>query len=93
MTVFQSRTFFARHMPPQPSSLVLDLISLPHLNEPSVLVALRTNYLSHEAIYTANGPTLLAVNPFMNLPKTYTNEVLRKYQVREEASNALYALF
>jgi len=85
MTVFQSRTFFARHMPPQPSSLVLDLISLPHLNEPSVLVALRTNYLSHEAIYTANGPTLLAVNPFMNLPKTYTNEVLRKYQVREEA--------
>jgi myosin-5 len=54
-----------------------DLIKLPHLHEPAVLAALQSRFAC-DAIYTAVGRILIAVNPFQRLP-LYTREKLQDY--------------
>jgi hypothetical protein len=75
MTIFQ----------PQPGTVLMgntemmyppnDLITLPHLNEPSVVFALQSRYETNN-IYTSTGPILLALNPFQSIPSLY-NETTR----------------
>jgi Myosin head (motor domain) len=65
---------------PQPGTVLMgnsdlieppnDLITLPHLNEPSVVFALQSRYESN-TIYTSTGPILLALNPFQSVPSLY----------------------
>ncbi|KAG2386091.1 hypothetical protein C9374_002537 [Naegleria lovaniensis] len=55
----------------------VDMASLSHLNEPSVLHNLKLRY-QRDDIYTYSGLFLLAVNPYKNLP-IYSNEVIKKH--------------
>ena len=48
-----------------------DLITLPHLHEPTLLHAVEERFM-HNVIYTWTGPVLIGVNPFQRL-KMYTN--------------------
>jgi len=55
-----------------------DMITLPHLHEPSILHAISERF--HEGkIYTWTGPVLIAVNPFQRLA-LYTDDILAKYR-------------
>ncbi|KAL1524497.1 hypothetical protein AB1Y20_019391 [Prymnesium parvum] len=54
-----------------------DVASLPHLGEPQLVDALRRRF-ERGVIYTACGPSLLAVNPWRQLP-LYTDEQLARY--------------
>lgn len=55
----------------------VDMASLSHLNEPSVLHNLKLRY-QRDDIYTYSGLFLLAVNPYKNLP-IYSHEVIKKH--------------
>jgi myosin-5 len=55
-----------------------DLIELTHLHEPAVVAALKEQYTSN-AIYTNTGPILLALNPFQDLSRLYSNKVMHCY--------------
>ena len=48
----------------------MDLISLVHLNEPSILHCLEQRYANND-IYTFSGPILIALNPFKRIPNLY----------------------
>jgi myosin heavy subunit len=56
---------------------VFDLVSLMHLNEPSILHVLELRFM-HDRIYTYSGRILLSINPFRELP-LYTPEVQATY--------------
>ncbi|ODV89218.1 hypothetical protein CANCADRAFT_3849 [Tortispora caseinolytica NRRL Y-17796] len=58
-----------------------DLTSLSHLNEPSVLNALRMRY-SQLGIYTYSGIVLIATNPFQSVDNLYSPEVIQAYAGR-----------
>eukprot|EP00966_Prymnesium_polylepis_P302138 6980274-Prymnesium_polylepis.1 len=64
-----------------------DLASLPHLSEPQLLHALASRF-DRGTIYTACGPSLLAVNPWRPLP-LYTDGHLQRY--REVARGGRHA--
>ena len=66
---------------------VADLITLPYLNEPAILDALRQR---SEAglIYTNVGTILLAINPFKRLPTLYSSATLHEYRARGVARSA-----
>jgi len=55
----------------------VDMASLSHLNEPSVLHNLKLRY-GRDDIYTYSGLFLLAVNPYKNL-SIYSPEVIKKH--------------
>ena len=55
-----------------------DLITLPHLHEPSVVHCLLKRYES-DIIYTATGPILIALNPFKTLPELYEENTMMTY--------------
>jgi myosin V len=55
-----------------------DLISLTHLHEPAVCLALQQRYRQN-LIYTNTGPVLLALNPFATIPGLYGDVMQRKY--------------
>jgi myosin V len=63
-----------------------DLISLTHLHEPAVCVALQQRYTS-DIIYTNTGPVLLAINPFCVIPGLYGESIQRKYVDAAEKMN------
>jgi myosin-5 len=63
-----------------------DLISLTHLHEPAVCIALQQRY-SSDMIYTNTGPVLLAINPFGTIPGLYGEAVQRKYVEAAEKMN------
>lgn len=63
-----------------------DLISLTHLHEPAVCIALQQRYIS-DIIYTNTGPVLLAINPFCVIPGLYGESVQRKYVDAAEKMN------
>ena len=63
-----------------------DLISLTHLHEPAVCIALQERYIS-DMIYTNTGPVLLAINPFCVIPGLYGESVQRKYVDAAEKMN------
>ena len=70
----------AQKLPPlQNPQQVDDLTHLPHLNEPSVLHAIKHRYLTEHLIYTYSGIVLVAINPFARLPGLYNNEVAMVY--------------
>ena len=56
---------------------VFDLVSLMHLNEPSILHVLELRF-ARDRIYTYSGRILLSINPFQDLP-LYTPTVLASY--------------
>jgi myosin-5 len=53
-------------------------VHLAHLNEPELVDCLMKRYEA-DAMYTATGPILLAVNPFRDLPGNYSAELLQLY--------------
>jgi len=55
-----------------------DLITLTHLNEPSVVSALKKRY-EEDLIYTSTGPILIALNPFKPLPGLYEDDQMSVY--------------
>ena len=63
-----------------------DLISLTHLHEPAVCIALQQRYRS-DLIYTNTGPVLLAINPFCVISGLYGEAVQRKYVEAAEKMN------
>lgn len=67
-----------RAVPGNPSHEVDDMAALPHLGEPQLVHALGMRY-AQGSIYTACGPSLLAVNPWRPLP-LYTEETLQLYR-------------
>lgn len=54
-----------------------DLINLPHLHEPAILHSLHRRY-DLDTIYTYNGPILIAINPFKNIP-IYGHQLITDY--------------
>lgn len=60
-----------------------DLVSLPHLHEPSVVECLHARYVEDQ-IYTSTGPVLLAVNPFQTLRGLYGESNMKKYWEKAE---------
>ncbi len=54
---------------PSLSGSTEDLADLPYLDEPNVLESLRVRCQTKK-IYTYTGPTLLALNPWQELPGT-----------------------
>ena len=60
-----------------PDREIDDLITLPHLHEPSILHTLSQRFYKGK-IYTFTGPILIAVNPFETLP-LYTDRILESY--------------
>ncbi|KAF9036781.1 P-loop containing nucleoside triphosphate hydrolase protein [Panaeolus papilionaceus] len=58
-----------------------DLATLSHLNEPSVLHAIRNRYIQH-SIYTYSGIVLIAVNPFQRVT-LYGPEIIAAYSGRK----------
>ena len=71
-----------------------DLINLNHLNEPSMLNALKIRYNS-DVIYTMTGPILIAINPFKNIniyDENYLNndlEIPHIYNISKNAYNSI----
>ena len=63
---------------PEGAEAVEDLISLPHLHEPSILHVISRRF-ARDDIYTACGSVLLAVNPFRPLPHLYSSDTLQSY--------------
>lgn len=54
-----------------------DLITLPYLNEPSILFCLQKRYTANK-IYTYTGPILIALNPFKQI-QIYDQQTLETY--------------
>ena len=63
---------------------VADLITLPYLNEPAILDALRMR-TDAGLVYTNVGTILLAINPFKPLPQLYSTKALHEYRVNGAA--------
>ena len=61
-----------QHLPPN------DLMSLTHLNEPSVVRTLHKQF-KNNAIYTTAGDILISLNPFHSRPELYNDEYMQKY--------------
>lgn len=74
----EQREVQAANIVPAGPSDVNDLTSLPHLGEPQLLNVLSTRF-KNGMIYTACGPSLLAINPWRPLP-LYTDEHLLRYK-------------
>ncbi|XP_069091749.1 unconventional myosin-VI isoform X2 [Pleurodeles waltl] len=60
---------------------VEDNCSLMYLNEATLLHNVKVRY-SKDKIYTYVANILIAVNPYFDVPKLYTSEVIKKYQGR-----------
>ena len=57
-----------------------DVVSLSHLNEPSLLRLVERRYARRQ-IYTRAGPVLVAINPFASLEaELYSDEHLQRYR-------------
>ena len=69
-------TLLARN--PEGEEAPHDLATLSHLDEPNILHGL-TRRFDEDAIYTAIGPMLVALNPWKSLPSLYSAETLRSY--------------
>ena len=67
---------------------VESLLSLPFLNEPSVLFCLESRF-SKDVIYTLTGPILIAVNPFKPLD-LYGPAILQAYRDRTATAPHLF---
>lgn len=59
-----------------------DLVGMDVLNEPEILMTLRTRYLEHRQIYTLMGQTLIAVNPYHSM-KIYGEAHINSYRARK----------
>ncbi|SMN21492.1 similar to Saccharomyces cerevisiae YAL029C MYO4 One of two type V myosin motors (along with MYO2) involved in actin-based transport of cargos [Maudiozyma saulgeensis] len=71
-----------------------DLTSLSYLNEPAVLHAIKSRY-SKGNIYTYSGIVLIAANPFDNVDKLYSQEMISKYantQNRDRLEPHIFAI-
>jgi myosin X len=55
-----------------------DLISLPEVNQASILSCIRTRF-REKSIYTAVGTVLMTVNPFERIAGLYGPDMIRKY--------------
>ena len=73
-----------RTLPALPCPVCSDVTHLSYLNEPGILNVLRQRYAG-DAVYTAAGPVLLAVNPFRPLP-LYGPDAARHYSQRGASS-------
>lgn len=72
---------------------VEDLTELSHLNEPSVLNAIKTRY-SQLNIYTYSGIVLIAINPFQRNDELYSQHRIQRYAYkrRGEEEPHLFAI-
>ncbi|QPG76977.1 hypothetical protein FOA43_004371 [Brettanomyces nanus] len=72
---------------------VEDLTELSHLNEPSVLNAIRTRYAQLN-IYTYSGIVLIAINPFQRNDELYSQHRIQRYAFkhRGEEEPHLFAI-
>ncbi|VEU19388.1 DEKNAAC100709 [Brettanomyces naardenensis] len=72
---------------------VEDLTELSHLNEPSVLNAIRTRY-AQLSIYTYSGIVLIAINPFQRNDELYSQHRIQRYAFkrRGEEEPHLFAI-
>lgn len=70
-----------------------DLTNLSHLNEPSVLHAIKLRY-SQLNIYTFSGIVLIATNPFQRLDQLYSSDIINAYagKKRGELEPHLFAI-
>lgn len=70
-----------------------DLTTLSHLNEPSVLHAIRMRYAQLD-IYTYSGIVLIATNPFQKVDNLYTPDIIQLYSgtTRGERDPHLFAI-
>ncbi|KAH3679646.1 hypothetical protein WICMUC_000786 [Wickerhamomyces mucosus] len=70
-----------------------DLTSLSHLNEPSILHAIKIRY-SQLNIYTYSGIVLIATNPFQKIDQLYSSDIIQAYsgKRRGELDPHLFAL-
>ena len=61
-----------------------DIAELSNLNEPSLMELIRTRYSSGEyaSIYTRAGPVLVAVNPFTDVSKLYSDDMREQVMTR-----------
>ena len=66
---------------------VENMSELTHLNEPSVLHNLENRYLD-DLIYTYSGLFLVAINPYANIGRLYTQEFVDKYHGSKREDNS-----
>lgn len=64
-----------------------DLTNLSHLNEPSILQAIKLRY-SQKEIYTYSGIVLIATNPFARVDSLYVPQMVQIYAGKQRASQA-----
>lgn len=64
--------------PQDASAAPNDLISLPEVNQASILSCARVRFLDRK-IYTSVGTVLMSVNPFERFPNLYGNKMIKKY--------------
>ncbi|GMM31406.1 hypothetical protein DAMA08_041510 [Martiniozyma asiatica (nom. inval.)] len=65
---------------------VNDLTTLSHLNEPSLLNAIKVRY-GKQQIYTYSGIVLVAMNPFKSIESLYDNNQIIKYHGKNKNDN------
>ncbi|OQS04700.1 myosin [Thraustotheca clavata] len=68
-----------------------DLTTLVHLHEPAILNTLHVRF-QQDKIYTSTGAILVALNPFQQLQKLYTDQVKKAYMEHGGRSAVKYAL-
>eukprot|EP01083_Nonionella_stella_P167399 562502_1 len=56
-----------------------DLVLLDNLTHNSILSCLKKRYMT-DTIYTAIGPVLIAINPYVLIPHLYTDATIREYR-------------
>lgn len=59
-------------------SAPLDLATLPHLSQASILEATRVHH-SNNQVYSSVGPILISVNPYQTIPELYSSEQHERY--------------
>ncbi|KAH9260118.1 hypothetical protein BASA81_001893 [Batrachochytrium salamandrivorans] len=59
-------------------SAPLDLATLPHLSQASILEATRVHH-SNNQVYSSVGPILISVNPYQTIPELYSLEQHERY--------------